>query len=218
MQKFIDDNYKTNAQLASLCQTTEALILTLENHQCIPRHTYEVRTLSTFTCAGINSVFTEDTGLKTVIYYHPSTELWINQAIKCLEKMSIEKLSQQVKASFFKQLPVVLNGLKTPGCPSVESAWAYFTDGTWGKCLKELSLQGLAKKELSRYRVAEIMALDKSSVTSVQRQKLYQAVKDYIDASLDFDTYGSRHLLAEEAINKFNLAITIDKNYRYQAE
>lgn len=213
MQLFLDQNYVTLANLALRCKVSENEILNLETAQCIPRHTYEVRTLVMFTCAGINDPLTENIAATTIFYYHLSTINWVEQALLAAKNMSLSEVAFQVKNDFANGLNKVLDGVKTPGCQSFDQAWGYFIDGTWGKCLKEISLECLAKKELSRLQIAEIMQQDAAKINLDTKIKLTNAINEYITASLDFDAYGTRYILAEEAINKFQLDINIDKKY-----
>lgn len=73
--------------------------------------------------------------------------------------------------------------------------------------MKEISLPCLAKKELARKRIAEIM--ENEEIDFEMKDELTQAVQNYIAASLHFDVYGMRHILAQEAIEKFSLDINV---------
>jgi len=213
MQLFLEQNYRTLTELANDCGISEAEILNLETAGCIPGHTYETRQMIIFSCAGINDALTENMDLTTTWYYHNSTELWVKDALPELKNMSLAEIALMVKENFAKQLHNVLGDIKTPGCQNFDQAWGYWIDGTWGKCLKELTVDGLAKKELSRYHIAQIMEQDPKTVSEDSKIQLTDAVESYIAASLDFDVYGMRHLLAEEAIKKFSLNIKIIKQY-----
>jgi len=211
MRLFLEQNYSTLSQVANDCGINESEILSLETAQCIPRHTYEMRQMVIFSCAGIDDALTENMGLTTTLYYHNSTKFWVENAILLLKNMSLSEVALIVKEDFAKQLHHVLGDIKTPGCQSFDQAWGYWIDGTWGKCLKYLSVDGLAKKELARYHIAEIMKQNPETVNEQVKIQLTDAVKTYIAASLDFDAYGMRHVLAKEAIEKFQLDIKIDK-------
>lgn len=213
MQLFLKNNYYTLSELAKHCDINEAEILTLETAQCIPGHTYEVRQMLIFSCAGIDTALTENTAFSTTHYYHVSTIAWIKKALLALKNMSLSEVASQVKINFAEQLTKVLGDIKTPGCQSFDQAWGYWIDGTWGKCLKEISFDCLAKKELSRFIIAKIMKYDQATIKENIKIELESAVKNYIAASLDFDAYGMRHLLAEEAIEKFQLNIELNKTY-----
>jgi len=213
MQLFLEKNYITLPQLAKHCGVSEAEILTLENAQCIPGHTYALRQILIFSCTGIDEALTENTALTTTWYYHNSTDLWVKEALLASKNMNLAAVAAQVKANFAKQLRKALGDIKTPGCQNFEQAWGYWIDGTWGKCLKEISVDCLARKELARYNIAEIMQQDPATISKNTKIKLTAAVKNYIAASLDFDAYGMRYLLAEEAIKKFQLDVILDKKY-----
>lgn len=210
MQRFLARNYITLEQLADRFQTTVMQILALENSQCIPGHTYEERNISIFTCAGIDTALTEHTAVTTTRYYHRSVTHWVESALQALTSLNTVEYAAQVKANFASELAIALEGKKTPGCQSFEQAWGYWVDGTWGKCLKNLSVEGLASKELARLRIAQIMALPKEEVDASLKTELCSAVKQYVAASLEFDVYGMRHELAEEAIKKHGLDIELD--------
>jgi hypothetical protein len=213
MQLFLTKNYKTLSELSEDCAVGEEKILSLEKAQCIPGHTYEMRQLCIYTCAGIDTPLTENTDLSTTWYYHASIASWVKEALVMEKKMDTSEIALQVKNDFSKQLKKVLGNIKTPGCQSFDQAWNYWIDGTWGKCLKEISLKCLVKKELSRHRIAQIMEHNPEEISVDVKTELSSAIKNYISASLDFDTYGMRHILAEEAIEKFQLDIAIDKQY-----
>ncbi|MDO8953315.1 MAG: DUF6058 family natural product biosynthesis protein [Gammaproteobacteria bacterium] len=213
MQVFLENNYNSLAELAEHSGVTEAEILSLERLQCIPGFTYEMRQIHIFTCAGIDAALTENTALATTRYYHPSISSWIKSALVASKNMSLTEVALAVKNNFATQLSKALGEIRTPGCQTFEQAWGYWIDGTWGKCLKEISIDCLARKELARYRIAEIMKQDPTAVNEEIKIELTTAVKNYMSASLDFDAYGMRHLLAVEAIEKFQLDIAIDKKY-----
>lgn len=210
MQLFLDRNYITLQELAKKFEIPEATILDLENSQCIPGYTYEMRNISIFTCAGIESALTENTSIETTRYYHTSVKNWVKLA---LSETNLSTLASQTKDNFKEQLEKTLKETKTPGCQSFDQAWAYWIDGTWGKCLKTISVECLAKKELARKRISELMEYKSQEIQPDEKIELADAVKVYIASSLDFDTYGMRHMLAEEAIEKFELDIVIDKQY-----
>lgn len=193
--------------MAKHCEMTETEILVLENAQCIPGHTYEMRQMSVLSCSGIDTALSEHTSLVTTYYYHSSIYTWIQQAKAALKKQSLSVLAFTIKSQFTEQLAAALGGIKTPGCQSFDQAWAYWVDGTWGKCLKEISVPCLAKKELSRHIIVEMMPQDPATLSAEAKTKLTQAVNDYIAASLEFDPYGMRHTLAEDPIKKFDLRI-----------
>lgn len=151
MQKFIAENYISLTALAKHYDVTEVEILAMENSQCIPGHTYEIRQIYIFTCAAIDAALTENSEMITTHYYHHSVSSWAEQALPALKNSNLTDVAAQVKNNFAAQLSKVLEGKRTPGCQSFDQAWAYWIDGTWGKCLKEISFVCLAKKELARF-------------------------------------------------------------------
>lgn len=209
MQLFLNQNYYTLSELAQHSNASEAEILTLQTAQCIPGHSYEMRQIVVFS----SPVSQDSADLATVRYYHPSITIWIREALLASKTMNLSQVAMQIKKEFSEQLTTTFCGVKTPGCQSFDQAWRYWIDGTWGICLKEISFDCMAKKELSRQCIAEIMAEDPAIISEKKRDKLTDVVENYIAASLDFDPYGIRHILAEDAIEKFQLKIDIDNKY-----
>ncbi len=213
MQLFLDKNYITLKELAKQCQVETSNILALENAQCIPGHTYEKRQVTLYTCAGIDEALSENSSLETTFYYHNSIINWVNEALKSINEMDLTVLANKVKMDFANQIEKYLKGQKTPGCQSFDQAWRYWIDGTWGKCLKTISVECLAKKELARKYIADTMNSSAHEISYEQKNKLVEAIENYIQASLEFDPYGMRHKVALDPIEKFNLNVTINKTY-----
>jgi hypothetical protein len=209
MQLFLNDNYFSLCELADVCKVTQKHLLDLESNQCIPRYTYEKRETCIYTCAGIEGALTEQLELVTTRYYHKSIAVWVLDADTRLKTQPMCDVAVDIKDEFCTKLLSALGGKKTPGSQSLDQAWGYLMDGTWGKCLKDISVAGLAKKELARLTIAQIMALDKLSVDDDKKLTLAHAVRSYISASLDFDVYGMRDQLAREAIDAYDLDISL---------
>ena len=213
MQRFITNNYLSLQDIAARCGVSTETVLSLENTQCIPGHTYEVRHMQLVTCAGIDSPLSENIALETTLYYHPSVIDWIKDAVEKLKTMDLQLASTKIKVLFQSQLEIHLGGILTPGCQSFDQAWAYWIDGTWGKCLKVISSEVLAKKELARKDIANFMLLSPLVITDNQKIMLSHSVNNYIDASLDFDPFGMRHMVVTEPIAKYELDIQFSHQY-----
>tara|TARA_R110002167_G_scaffold359135_1_gene575585 strand:+ start:6162 stop:6821 length:660 start_codon:yes stop_codon:yes gene_type:complete len=209
MKEFLRTNYLTLFELAKKCDIDDADIIKLQTAQCIPGNSYELRSIDIF-----SSPVAEDHIASTnVRYYHPSTVSWVKEALTSSKPNDLAKVAQQFKISFHTQLEKEFKGEKTLGCQNFDQAWGYWMDGTWGVCLKELTVECMARKELSRLRITNLMKYERTAITKKDKINLINAINDYVLASMAFPPYGIRHMLPEEAIKKFQLEIALDMKY-----
>ncbi|MFT4693248.1 MAG: hypothetical protein ACI8TE_000136 [Francisella sp.] len=208
MKNFIKIKYITLSELAGKCNVDELDICKLETAQCIPRPSYEVRTIDMF-----SSLVAEDHIASTrVRYYHPSIINLTKEALALSEFHELTAINQQLKVNFRLQLEEEFKGIKTPGCQNFDQAWSYWVDGTWGICLKELTVECMAKKELSRLAITNLMKYEPDTISEDNKIKLTDAINVYLSASMDFPVYGIRHILPQKAIEKFQLEISLGEH------
>ncbi|AXA34187.1 hypothetical protein CDH04_07120 [Francisella adeliensis] len=211
MKKFIKVKYITLLELAEKCNVDELDICKLERAQCIPRPSYEVRSTDMF-----SSPVAEDHLVSTrVHYYHPSIINLAKEALALSAFHELTEVNQQLKVNFRIQLEKEFKGIKTPGCQNFDQAWGYWVDGTWGICLKELTVECMAKKELSRLAITNLMKYEPGTISEDNKMKLIDAINTYLYNSMDFPIYGIRHILPQEAIKKFQLKIALSKKHLF---
>ncbi len=116
-------------------------------------------------------------------YYHPSIIKYTEEALALSEFNDLTEIAQQLKINFSTQLEKEFKGIKTPGCQNFDQAWGYWINGTWGICLKELNVEYMAKKELSRLAITKLMKYEPTTITKNDKIKLIDAVNTYISAS-----------------------------------
>jgi hypothetical protein len=116
-----------------------------------------------------------------------------------------------MRKDFEDAFEAALDGRPPPWPRGVDYAWAYLMDGTWGLCLKEISVANLLQKEFARQTVAKIVSPDRHHVLSpAARAALIAAVDAYNEVAADFGPHelgdSSRCREVGAAIGKYGLA------------
>ncbi|MDF2939681.1 MAG: hypothetical protein K0R66_323 [Gammaproteobacteria bacterium] len=186
MQTYLDKHYYTLAQLAQKSGVEEAFILKLIKNQCVPPHSYSMQTFTAFT----NSLIQYSASPTSVYYYHPSLLGWIHKARGLFKLYDLTKTAQLIRENFIEEYNETFGNTATPGCKNADEAWSYLMDGTWGICLKEISISCMAKKQLSRLTIANIVKTEAEHALSLEeRLELKNAIETYKSAAMDFDPY-----------------------------
>ena len=204
---YLQQEYLTIKQLAQCSAVSEDRILELIEMQCIPPHSYEISSITTISCQ-----IREISPVEIVItrYYNASIKNWIINAEQLiLQGLSLVEVASKIKADFEKDFHQAFDSMVTPGCQGFDNAWRYLMNGTWGICLKEISVQSMAKKELSRLKIAQLCKMDEPghTLSEDEKQVLRQAVKDYESVTKAFSPYliptCSRTVEVEPAVAKY---------------
>lgn len=210
-QAYIDAYYITLPDLARRAAVSEARVLEFVENRCIPPHSYEVR--GETTC--INSFGAYALPSVPRLYYHPRLVDWIDRASSLAERQDLPAVAARVKADFEADIDRALAGRPMPWPDGTTTVWAYLMDGTWGLCLKTLTVPDLVQKELARATIARIeKASAGRSITSQERFELEEAVALYDDVALPFSPHelgeSSRCLEVGTVVRKHGLALPQD--------
>lgn len=207
VQRYLDANYLTLDELAALAGVTPDRLLELVDAQCVPPHSHEVRGLAIFA-----STFGEYTA--PVIperYYHPSLVDWVRKASALARRHTLADVARRMRKDFEDAFEAALDGRPPPWPRGVDYAWAYLMDGTWGLCLKEISVANMLQKEFARQTIARLVSPDPHHVLSpAARAALIEAVDAYNEVATDFGPHelgdSSRCREVGAAIEKYGLA------------
>ena len=205
MQTYLHDHFLTLTQLATMTQVEAEKIIQLIDAQCIPNASYTVETITCFNNAlDINSK-TE----AAINYFAPSVINWINKALSLLEKHSLLKTNKLMRADFTNELRAALQPIGTTET-YLEDAWLSFLKGIWGICLKEVSPQNIARKNIARHTIKNIRENYRGQCLNNKiKQQLLRAIVDFNAVAMPFDPYyypqSSRKLEVEAAIMEFQL-------------
>ncbi len=206
MYDYLSKNYYTMKQLVEFSQLEETKILKLIQHQCIPPHSYEVKNEAIFS----NQIMEYTVNRSTLRYYHPSLIQWIHNANELVQKYNLHEAALIIRDDFYKKLMVAFGDEYIDDHHYYTKTWEYLMNGTWGICLKEISVNAIAKKELARKKIASIVRADPlHQLTEQERNDLKNAISSYNSVASDFDPYfvakSSRRLEIEATITKYQL-------------
>lgn len=192
---YLAEEYFTLKQLSAESNTTTDQIIELIQRQCIPPHTYELTP-----ALNLRSEFdgTHILSSPTIHYYHPSLVNWISRANNLLKILTLNQVMNKVRDDFFKEHVARFNHQATPGCQDVSMAWHFLMNGTWGICLRELSVECMATKELARLKISRLVNHSDSTHELTEREKneLRVAIKEYYSAAKRF----SPHVIATSSL------------------
>lgn len=208
MQHYLSTYYLTLPQLSAYSGVDPDEIEHLIYTHCVPPHSYEMRSMIHFS----NPLIEQVAATKTTKYYHRCVVDWIKDAIGLSQTFCLSQVAGIMREKFNRDFEQYFGDVKTPGCQGLDQAWTYLMRGIWGICLKELSVECMAKKEFARKVVAEISShCTIDSITAQQREQLMDAVSAYNEATLPFDPifleHSSRCREIQAAITRFQLAI-----------
>ena len=207
VQRYLDANYLTLEELAARAGITPERVLELVDAQCVPPHSHEARGVAVFA-----STFGEYTAsVPPVRYYHPSLVAWVKKASALARRHSLADVARRLRKDFEQAFEAALDGRPAPWPRGVDYAWAYLMDGTWGLCLKEISVANLLQKEFARQTIARLVSPDPQHVLSpAARAALIEAIEAYNQVATAFGPHergdSSRCLEVGAAIEKYGLA------------
>lgn len=210
VQRYLDENFLTLEVLAERAELSSERVLELLEAECVPGHSYEMRGEMT-----VSSSFGDyRLPVPPRRFYHPSIVDWLAHAEDLAADQSLADVSGQVRADFETGIAEALQGKVTPGCKSPEHAWQYLLDGTWGLCLKDISVCSMAQKELARAAIAEFSSqTPDDSLDGTARAALNNAIAQYNGVAADFAPHevaeSSRRLEVEAAAKKYGLGAQI---------
>lgn len=207
VQRYLDANYLRLDDLSARAGVTPERILELVDAQCVPPHSHEVRGVTIFA-----STFGEYTAPVTPErHYHPSLVDWVRKASALARRHTLGDVARRMRKDFEAAFEAALDGRSPPWPRGVDYAWAYLMDGTWGLCLKEISVANLLQKEFARQTIARLVSPDPDHVLSpAARAALIEAIEAYNQIATAFGPHelgdSSRCREVGAAIEKYGLA------------
>ena len=205
-QRYIDANYLTLDALAERAGVAPERVLDLVAAHCIPSHSYEVRGAVVFA-----STFGEFAAPSAPVrYYHPDTADWVAAAEALAAGHSLSAVARLMREDFERRVEAALGGRAAPWARGVDHAWAFWMDGTFGLCLKELTVEALVAKECARADIAAIVRPEPGHrLSAAERHALGAAVARYDAVVLPFAPHeidkSSRRLEVGAALEKYDL-------------
>ncbi len=209
IQRYLDDSYLTLEALAERAGVDAARVGHLIDAQCVPPHSHEVRGVTVF--AGSFEDYAVAAPPRR--YYHPSLVAWVTRAEDLAASHALAEVARLQREDFAREFTDALDGAAPPWPGGVDYAWRYLMDGTWGTCLKEISVSSLLQKERARQCVAAIAGRDPGvEPHAEERAALTHAVAQYERVTGSFAPHeqakSSRRTEIAAAIRRFALAPT----------
>ncbi len=207
VQRYLDANYLTLKELSASAGVTPERVLELVDALCVPPHSHEVRGVAIFA-----STFGEYTApVPPERYYHPSLVGWVRKASALARRHTLADVARRMRKDFEQTFETALDGRPPPWPRGVDYAWAYLMDGTWGLCLKEISVANLLQKEFARQTIARLVSPDpRHELSATARAALIEAIAAYNEVATDFGPHelgdSSRCREVGSAIEKYGLA------------
>lgn len=208
IQRYIESQYLTLEALAARAEVTPEHLQQLLEARCVPPHCYEVRGDLVF----VSSFGEYKIPVQPRHYFHPSLERWVGKAALLAKVHGLAEVARKIRQDFDEELTAALNGRQAPWPGGADYAWDYMMDGTWGLCLKEISVPNLLGKEFARKEVAGLMQPDPDHRLSLDgREALAAAVTRYNEVAKDFAPHevaeSSRRREIEPAVEKYGLEV-----------
>jgi len=207
VQRYLDGHYLRLEELAARAGAAPERIMELIDSQCVPPHSHEVRGVVVFA-----STFGEySAAVPPLRYYHPSLADWARKANALARRHSLADVARRMRKDFEQAFEAELDGRAPPWLRGVDHAWAYLMDGTWGLCLKVISVQSLLQKEFARQAIANLVSQDpRHELSPAARAALIAAIEAYKQVAADFGPHelgdSSRSREVGAAIEKYGLA------------
>ena len=92
----------------------------------------------------------------------------------------------------------------------MSQAWRFLMTGVWGICLKDISIEFMAKKQLARLKIHNIKKENPNGpLTKEETDTLLVAVNEYEEATLEFaptwHPHSSRVTEVQEALRQYKI-------------
>lgn len=206
LNNYLQEEYYTLKDLADKARVIPDRVIELVEMQIIPPHSYEVTQNASIYCNIKGAHLAKPIMTK---YYNPSIIAWIQNAELLARGKSLSEIAVYVREQFNQEFKEAMGESITPGCKGVDHAWRYLMNGTWGICLKEISVSSLANKELSRLKISQLCKLDDSEhkLADNEQDELKEAVATYERVTKKFAPHlvptCSRTLEIEPAVKKY---------------
>jgi len=207
VQAYIDAHYLELETLAVRAGSSAATIRSFEEAGCIPGASFvtggEMVCTSTFGSYRLPAAPRR--------YYHPSVLGWVEKALELAQDRDLPEVARRMRAAFDRDFAEALAGQAPPWPRGADYAWDYILDGTWGLCLKDITVETLLKKEFARKAFREIIAPEPDhKLSAAERTRLEAAIADYEEVALPFAPHeapeSSRVKEIRPAVEKHGLA------------
>ncbi len=208
IMEYLEAEYLSLSRLAKTAKITTDRVKELEETQCIPGHSYAISRAASVICT-LKGAYTENSELDK--FYNPSIVKWIERAESLAKDLSLTDVAMQIRNEFNQEFNKVFGHTITPGCKGLDHAWRYFINGTWGICLKDISIACMANKEMSRLKIASLVKMNDAAheLSKVEKLELQEAVNTYESATKLFPPHllptCSRTCEVEPAVRKYLL-------------
>lgn len=207
IQAYLDNYYLTLETLAERAGVDPVRVCQLIDAQCVPPHSHEVRGVTVF--AGSFEDYAVPAPPRR--YYHPSLVAWVTRAEALAASHTLGEVARLQREGFAREFAEALGGAAPPWPGGVDYAWSYLMDGTWGTCLKDISVPSLLAKERARQCIAAVANIGPGHEPDAEeRAALTQAVEQYERVTGDFAPHerakSSRRVEVEAAVHRFALA------------
>ncbi len=207
VQQYLQDHdYLKPDQLAARTGTTKEQILALEQARCIPAASYVIGGEMTFT----STFGSYNLSLEPERYYHPSIEKWAISALSLAQTRELCEVATIVRSEFDKNFHEALNDEPPPWPDGADYAWNYMTDGTWGLCLKDITIDNLLTKEYARATIRQIVSsVQTEDLPAGERERLIAAILAYRRVTMPFAPHefdqSSTRLEVQAAIDRYHI-------------
>jgi len=207
IERYLEAHYLRLEELAARAGVTAERVTELIDAQCVPPHSHEVHGVTVYA-----STFGDYTAaVPPERHYHPSLVAWVKKASALARRHSLADVARRMRKDFEQAFEDALDGRAPPWPRGVDHAWAYLMDGTWGLCLKDISVAAMLQKEFARATIARLVSPDPNHVLSpAARAVLIEAIHAYNAVAADFAPHeradSSRCREVGAAIEKYGLA------------
>jgi len=201
--QYLRGRFLTLDQLAERAGVAPQRVLELAAHQCIPRHSYEVKRI-----LAVSSFISADVPIREEAltrFYAPAIVQWIKAAEGLAGRMPLGEVGLQVKAraraEYREGILELDNHANLMGCCTkhgeldearfdvvFEEMWTHWAQGTYGLCVKSpLSVKDILRKDLAVARLARLTGDGKKeSFSPDERAEVLRAMREYDAVAMPF--------------------------------
>jgi len=204
ISQYLERHFVTLSQLAQRSETAPEVILMLIAHECIPGHSYEIKSRMT-----VGSFVFGDTVIEEDVverYYAPTVAVWVRRAQELAAKIPLREVSLAMKETFRSDYRTALFDLGAHkydegGCfrseteldeeafdRHFEDTWKHWVEGTYGVCTRNAdSAANIARKNVAVSRLSHLTANgQKKTYSQKERDEILKAIVEYDEVALPF--------------------------------
>lgn len=190
MIDYLNAHYLTIEQIADKTGISIKNIENLIKNHCIPKHSHRVICQTVFETVVFGSTMAAEA---EIFYYHPSLINFIIEAENYRKNTNFDEAAKKMKSDFMQALHSEL--IKSDIKKTIENSdieeyllktWGYVMDGTYGVCLKEISVKNIVIKAISVAKLQKWIDSDKPKLNEEQYNELLEAAKNYDQVASSF--------------------------------